>query len=305
MSESFGGRLRERREAQAIALATIAQRTKIKESLLEGLERDDLSHWPSGIFRRAYVRSYAEAIGLNGDLVVREFLARYPDPSQLFPAEPLPPPEATGGRTQAPPTRLSYLLGSIGGRRHSQSPSPIPRPSPAEAPLVVDPAPVAIPASNEPDLVKVAELCAGLGRIGGFEDLERQLQEARLLLHATGIIVWVWDEPSEELRPVLAAGYSEKVLARVPALRRDADNPTAEAFRSGRLCGMHAAVVAPIVTATGCAGVLAVEMSEDGVPATSVQAAAGIIAAFLALLMGQSSGGEGESTLTRASGATS
>ena len=39
MRESFGARLRQRREAQAIALATIAEQTKIKLSLLEALER--------------------------------------------------------------------------------------------------------------------------------------------------------------------------------------------------------------------------------------------------------------------------
>jgi len=62
MSESFGARLRQQRERQHIALATIAEQTKIKVSLLEGLERDDISYWPVGIFRRAFIRSYAHAI---------------------------------------------------------------------------------------------------------------------------------------------------------------------------------------------------------------------------------------------------
>jgi hypothetical protein len=39
-----------------------------------------LSRWPSGVFRRAFMRSYAEAIGLDPDEVVREFLERFPDP---------------------------------------------------------------------------------------------------------------------------------------------------------------------------------------------------------------------------------
>ena len=53
MLESFGARLRRRRDEHGIALVTIAEQTKIKVSLLEALERDDVSHWPSGIFRRA------------------------------------------------------------------------------------------------------------------------------------------------------------------------------------------------------------------------------------------------------------
>src|SRR5687767_246058 len=52
MTDSFGARLRQRREQQDIALLTIAEQTKIKLSLLEALERDDVSQWPAGIFRR-------------------------------------------------------------------------------------------------------------------------------------------------------------------------------------------------------------------------------------------------------------
>ena len=50
MSECFGARLRQQRERQQIALTTIAEQTKISLSLLEALERDDVSHWPTGIF---------------------------------------------------------------------------------------------------------------------------------------------------------------------------------------------------------------------------------------------------------------
>ena len=74
MADSFGARLRQRREDQGIALLTIAEQTKIKLSLLQALERDDVSHWPPGIFRRAYIRAYAHAIGLDPDLIVVDFL---------------------------------------------------------------------------------------------------------------------------------------------------------------------------------------------------------------------------------------
>src|SRR5438270_6177656 len=80
MPGNFGTRLRQQREQQQIALASIAAQTKISLSLLEGLERDDVSHWPAGIFRRAFLRAYADAIGVEPDPVVREFLELYPDP---------------------------------------------------------------------------------------------------------------------------------------------------------------------------------------------------------------------------------
>ena len=70
MECSFGTRLRSQREQQQIPLADIAERTKIKLSLLEALERGDVSLWPTGIFRRSFVRAYAQAIGLDADAVL-------------------------------------------------------------------------------------------------------------------------------------------------------------------------------------------------------------------------------------------
>ena len=81
--DSFGGRLRYERERRQIALKSIAESTKIGLSLLEGLERDDVARWPSGIFRKSFVKSYAEAIGLDADAIVREFVERYPDPLEV------------------------------------------------------------------------------------------------------------------------------------------------------------------------------------------------------------------------------
>ena len=78
---TFGPRLRQERERRQISLTSIAENTKISRSLLEALERDDVSRWPTGIFRRSFVRSYAQAIGLDPEEVVREFLERFSEPS--------------------------------------------------------------------------------------------------------------------------------------------------------------------------------------------------------------------------------
>jgi transcriptional regulator with XRE-family HTH domain len=86
----FGARLRMERERRRITLASIAANTKIGLYLLEGLERGHVTRWPSGIFRRSFIRAYAEAIGLDPDDVAREFLERFPDPSDM-PFEPAVP----------------------------------------------------------------------------------------------------------------------------------------------------------------------------------------------------------------------
>jgi transcriptional regulator with XRE-family HTH domain len=74
---TFGSRLKAEREGRGITLRSIAVSTKIKESLLADLERDNLSKWPHGIFGRAFVREYAASIGLPSEPVVAEFVALY------------------------------------------------------------------------------------------------------------------------------------------------------------------------------------------------------------------------------------
>jgi transcriptional regulator with XRE-family HTH domain len=70
---SFGEWLRRERERRSITIRSIAERTKIGSGLLESLERGDISRWPEGIYRRAFVRAYADTVGLDVDLVLANF----------------------------------------------------------------------------------------------------------------------------------------------------------------------------------------------------------------------------------------
>src|SRR5262245_36907308 len=111
MPESFGARLRQQRERQMITLTSIAEDTKIGLSLLERLERDDLSHWPAGIFRRAFIRAYAQAIGLEPDAVVREFTERFPDPIEDVTLPAIVAAASKGDDSaEGAPSRLRYLV---------------------------------------------------------------------------------------------------------------------------------------------------------------------------------------------------
>src|SRR5919199_3708704 len=76
--DPFGPRLRSERERRAISLETIALVTNVSIELWQGLERNDFSRWPSGIFARAFVRDYAKAVGLDADEVVDEFCRLFP-----------------------------------------------------------------------------------------------------------------------------------------------------------------------------------------------------------------------------------
>ncbi len=87
-SHSFGAGLRAARETAGISLRQIADATKLSTRSLEALEADRITQLPGGLYRRAIVRAYAREIGLNPEVVLRAFLARYPD--DLPPLAPLP-----------------------------------------------------------------------------------------------------------------------------------------------------------------------------------------------------------------------
>ena len=106
MNEAFGTRLRQERERRKISLDSIAATTKVNVALYEALERGDVSRWPSGIFRRSFVRAYASAIGLDPDIIVREFLDQFPEPEP----QPLETAIAEPRREPAPEVRTGLRL---------------------------------------------------------------------------------------------------------------------------------------------------------------------------------------------------
>jgi len=308
MSDTFGARVRQHRETRGVSLHAVARQTKINVSLLEGLERDDLSRWPGGIFRKAYLRSYAQAIGLDPDITSREFFAIHPEPVEV--------PEAP----QEPPRMLRSLLGSFGRRRSPQGtgsaavddmPAPAPMavqlpprpPSARRAPiedvpvitepvLRIEPEAPTVPTPPPPDLLAAAELCTELGRVEDGGQIAGLLKEAARILDARGLIVWLWDGLAAELKPAVVHGYPDAVSAHLPPVKADADNATAAAFRSARTCAVNgvdhssAALAVPLLTPAACAGVLAIELPPGREDATSVRAIATFIAAMLARLIG-------------------
>ena len=84
--EDLGAWLRRERERAGVTLETIAARTKVARTLLEALERNDVSRWPNGIFRRAFVRGYANQIGLDPDYAVALFIRAFDGPHAASPA---------------------------------------------------------------------------------------------------------------------------------------------------------------------------------------------------------------------------
>lgn len=298
MTSRFGARMRQHREQHNVSLATVADRTKIKASLLEGLERDDISHWPPGIFRRAYVRAYAGAIGLDPEIVIREFLEVHPEPVEIVET----PPPPTGFRGL-----VGSAIGSFSRRRHNGWAQSDPvtsappgdttrseRPSETVPTMGRVPSPEKAPSSagRQVDLLAAARLCTALGRVETAAEVQPLLREAAAILDATGLIVWVWRPLEQELRPVLVHGYPPQLAARLPHVKRDEHNLTAAAFRTEKALAANetpdasAALALPLLTPGSCAGVLTLELARGSENTRSVRAAATFFAAMLAQLVG-------------------
>jgi len=82
----LGPRLRAYRERRGLTIAAVAESIKIKRSLLDDLERNDVSKWPPGIYGRALVREYAKSIGVPADDVVQQFVQLFSGSQQRIDA---------------------------------------------------------------------------------------------------------------------------------------------------------------------------------------------------------------------------
>ena len=166
--------------------------------------------------------------------------------------------------------------------------------APAQTARPSSAAPAALEKETAPavDLLKVAGICADLARLGDTRALPAVLERAAGILDASGIILWIADPDGRELAPIVTHGYPANLINRLGTIQRDAQNATAAALRTGLLQTVHAdavsngAIAAPLVTAAGCVGVMAAEVRNGGEQHEPVVAAAGIVAAQLATLVG-------------------
>ena len=265
MEASFGTRLRQQRERRGIELAAIAGQTKIKRSLLEALERDDLKYWPTGIFRRSWVRNYAQAIGADADAVVRELRALYPE-EEVSVEDIASALERAGSETYG-----SRALNLVSWLRGVTKRAPAPQPAPLEE------VPRSVPLPPAPPF--------------RHREPNAELGEAARTLGAVGVVLWSWDARSAVLRPSVGDGYSQSVMSALPDVPRDAENAVAAAFRRAEMCvvngagEMTGALALPVMASIGCVGVLALEFRDGVELRESVRAGAARLAADVVSLV--------------------
>jgi hypothetical protein len=99
----IGSSLREARTRQGLELAELENRTKIRGKYLRALEADQFEVLPGHTYVKGFLRTYADSLGLDGQLYVDEYNSRY-----------VPGEDETAPRTRSAP------LPAVRRRRHER-----------------------------------------------------------------------------------------------------------------------------------------------------------------------------------------
>jgi hypothetical protein len=171
-------------------------------------------------------------------------------------------------------------------------PKPLPHSAAAKT---AAPLPASASAPKPPiELDALARVCTDLARLSDSSTIPAILERTASALDASGIVLWIADGERHKLTPAAAHGYGPSVLARMGSLRVDAENATAAAFRTGLVQTVagggksSGAIAAPLVSPAGPVGVISAEMRHNGEKISARLAAATIVAAQLATILGPS-----------------
>ena len=81
--DSIGHTLRNERQLKQLSLEELAQTTRIPLKSLQQIEADEFAQLPGDIFVRGFVRSYAKALGVDGDPLLQRLEADRREQAQL------------------------------------------------------------------------------------------------------------------------------------------------------------------------------------------------------------------------------
>lgn len=102
---NVGARLQQARVQGEVSLQELSARTKIREVLLVAIERGDFERLPRGLLARGFIRAYAREVGLDPELVVRQFVDEFEPASPISAPIPLPPAESVDAEQRQPRRR--------------------------------------------------------------------------------------------------------------------------------------------------------------------------------------------------------
>ncbi|SFB82866.1 protein RodZ, contains Xre-like HTH and DUF4115 domains [Alkalibacterium subtropicum] len=77
----IGDRLKEARKAKGYTLDDLQQKTKIQKRYLIAVEEGNLEVLPGNFYARAFIKQYADSVGLNGEDLIKEHMDALPQTS--------------------------------------------------------------------------------------------------------------------------------------------------------------------------------------------------------------------------------
>jgi hypothetical protein len=143
---SIGATLAAARVERGLSLVEAEQVTCLRTRFLSALENDEFDRLPGHAYARAFIRTYASALGLDADHLVEEFELQDPEPPEAI--APPPPPGPSRLRLVKPLAVVAgavLFVGILWAVKHSGGPVSRPSAAAAAAPAVRHPAPVAAP----------------------------------------------------------------------------------------------------------------------------------------------------------------
>ena len=115
----IGATLRTARMSARIDVSEIEAQTKIRAKYLRALENEEWDLLPGPTFVRSFLRTYAQALGLDAKALVDEYRMNYEQPSELDHQPVMSPPRRTSTRTSpnrsAGPSRAYVIAVSAFG----------------------------------------------------------------------------------------------------------------------------------------------------------------------------------------------
>ncbi|HLX47561.1 MAG TPA: helix-turn-helix domain-containing protein [Streptosporangiaceae bacterium] len=84
---SIGDTLAEARRQAGLTISQVSQQTRIRETIIRGIERGDFSACGGDFYARGHIRSIARTVGLDPDQLVREYDAAHGAPHAIRAAE--------------------------------------------------------------------------------------------------------------------------------------------------------------------------------------------------------------------------
>lgn len=108
---SIGDTLAEARRQAGLTVTQVSQQTRIRETIIRGIERGDFSACGGDFYARGHIRSIARVVGLDPDALIAEYDAAHSAPHSIRAAEVFEP--STPIKLKEPRRRFNWSVAMV------------------------------------------------------------------------------------------------------------------------------------------------------------------------------------------------